>query len=42
MTTQAADWFEKIGFKEASIDSLPQARRARWTPERNSKVFRLS
>ena len=41
MTTQAADWFEKIGFKEDSIDSLPQARRARWTPERNSKVFRL-
>ncbi len=41
MTTQAADWFEKIGFKEDSIDSLPQARRAKWTPERGSKVFRL-
>ena len=41
MTTQAADWFEKIGFKEDSIDSLPQARRAKWTPERGSKVYRL-
>ncbi len=42
MTTQAADWFEKIGFKGDSLDSLPQARRAKWTPERNSKVYRLS
>ena len=41
MTTQATDWFEKIGFKEDSIESLPQARRAKWTPERNSKVYRL-
>ena len=42
MTTQAADWFEKIGFKEDSVDSLPALRRAKWTPERNSKVYRLS
>ncbi len=41
MTTQAADWFEKIGFKEDTIESLPQARRAKWSPERGSKVFRL-
>lgn len=41
MTTQATDWFEKIGFKEDSIESLPQARRAKWTPERGSKVYRL-
>ena len=41
MTTQAADWFEKIGFKEDSVDSLPAARRAKWSPERGSKVFRL-
>lgn len=41
MTTQAADWFEKIGFKEDTIESLPPARRAKWTPERGSKVFRL-
>lgn len=42
MTTQASDWFEKIGFKEDSIDSLPAARRAKWTPERGSKVYRLN
>ena len=41
MTTQASDWFEKIGFKEDSIDSIPAERKAKWTPERNSKVFRL-
>ena len=41
MTTQAADWFEKIGFKEDSIESLPALRRAKWTPERGSKVFSL-
>ena len=41
MTTQAADWFEKLGFKEDSIESLPPARRAIWTPERGSKAYRL-
>ncbi|MBR6340612.1 MAG: amino-acid N-acetyltransferase [Treponema sp.] len=41
MTTQAADWFEKIGFAEDTIESIPQARRAKWSPERGSKVFRL-
>lgn len=42
MTTQAADWFEKLGFVQDSVDSLPQERRAIWTKERNSKVYRLS
>ena len=42
MTTQAADWFEKLGFKEDKIESLPESRRAKWNPERNSKVYRLS
>ena len=41
MTTQAADWFEKFGFKEDSIDSIPAERKKLWSPERNSKVFRL-
>ena len=41
MTTQAADWFERLGFVEDKIDSLPAERRAIWTPERNSKVYRL-
>ena len=42
MTTQAADWFEKIGFREDKIDSIPAERKALWSPERNSKVYRLS
>lgn len=42
MTTQAIDWFEKLGFTEDKIESLPEERRARWTTERNSKVYRLN
>ena len=42
MTTQTADWFEKLGFVPDSVESLPEARRAIWTKERNSKVYRLS
>lgn len=41
MTTQAADWFEKLGFEEDKIESLPEKRREIWTAQRNSKVFRL-
>lgn len=41
MTTQAADWFEKLGFVEDTLDSIPAKRREKWTPERNSKVYRL-
>lgn len=40
MTTQASDWFEKLGFVLDSIDSLPEERKKIWTPERNSKVYR--
>lgn len=41
LTTQTADWFEKLGFKKDSVESLPKERRALWSPERNSKVLRL-
>ena len=41
MTTQAIDWFEKLGFTEDSIESIPASRRAKWSPNRNSKVYRL-
>lgn len=40
LTTQAADWFQSLGFKPDEVNSLPAERRAKWTPERNSKVFR--
>ena len=42
MTTQAIDWFEKLGFTEDKIESLPDQRRAKWSPDRNSKVYRLN
>ena len=41
MTTQASDWFEKIGFAEDKIDSIPDERKKLWSPERGSKVYRL-
>ena len=41
MTTQTADWFEKLGFVEDSIESIPAERRKIWDPRRGSKVFRL-
>lgn len=42
LTTKTSDWFEHLGFKPDKVDSLPQERRAIWTPERNSKVFRIT
>lgn len=42
MTTQSADWFEKLGFVQDKIESIPAARKSIWTPERNSKVYRLN
>ena len=41
MTTQASDWFEKIGFAEDKIESIPAERKKLWSPERGSKVYRL-
>ena len=41
MTTQASDWFEKIGFAEDKIETIPAERKKLWSPERNSKVYRL-
>ncbi|WP_407426548.1 amino-acid N-acetyltransferase [Treponema sp.] len=41
LTTQTADWFEKQGFLPDRIDSLPDKRREKWSPQRGSKLFRL-
>jgi len=40
LTTQAADWFETLGFVESEVSTLPEERRKLWSPERNSKVYR--
>lgn len=42
LTTQTADWFEKIGFTADKIESMPHERKQIWNPERNSKLFRLN
>ncbi len=42
MTTQTADFFEKLGFAPDSIDSIPPERKKLWNPERGSKVYRKS
>ena len=41
MTTQTADWFEKLGFEEDTLDSIPEVRRKLWDSRRGSKVYRL-
>lgn len=41
MTTQTADWFEKLGFEEDKIDSIPEERKKLWDSRRGSKVYRL-
>ena len=41
MTTQTADWFEKLGFEEDSLDTIPEERRKIWDSRRASKVYRL-
>ena len=42
LTTKTADWFERMGFSADSIDTIPEKRRQKWTPSRNSKVLRMN
>jgi len=41
LTTQTSDWFEKLGFKISTVESLPEKRKEKWTKERGSKVLRF-
>jgi amino-acid N-acetyltransferase len=41
LTTQSQDWFESLGFKESSVDSLPEKKRKVYDQNRKSKVFAL-
>ena len=41
LTTQTQDWFESLGFRETSVDSLPARKRQVYDHERKSKVFSL-
>jgi len=42
LTTQTQDWFESLGFKETSVNSLPEQKRKVYDQNRNSKVFALA
>jgi amino-acid N-acetyltransferase len=41
LTTRTQDWFELLGFREAGVESLPEARRKIYDHSRRSKVFAL-
>jgi amino-acid N-acetyltransferase len=41
LTTQTHDWFERLGFREAPVESLPEQKRRLYDKNRNSKVFAL-
>ncbi|MBQ3980437.1 MAG: GNAT family N-acetyltransferase, partial [Treponema sp.] len=41
MTTQTADWFERLGFEESDLSTIPEERRKLWDSRRGSKVYRL-
>jgi amino-acid N-acetyltransferase len=41
LTTLTHDWFELLGFKEASLESLPEKKRRLYDRNRRSKIFAL-
>ncbi|MFP3088694.1 amino-acid N-acetyltransferase [Treponema sp. TIM-1] len=41
LTIHTHDWFESLGFKECSVESLPPSRRKNYDQCRNSKIFAL-
>jgi amino-acid N-acetyltransferase len=41
LTTRTQDWFELLGFKECSVESLPERKRKAYDRNRKSKPFAL-
>jgi amino-acid N-acetyltransferase len=41
LTTQTQDWFESLGFKETTVETLPEQRRKVYDQSRKSKIFAL-
>ena len=39
LTTQAADWFYQLGFRDGTLQDLPPSKRAKYNKVRNSKVL---
>lgn len=42
MTTQTTDWFKEHGFREGTVEDLPDNKKRLYNVKRNSKVFFLS
>jgi amino-acid N-acetyltransferase len=41
LTLRSHDWFESLGFREASIDTLPEKKRRVYNHVRNSQIYAL-
>ena len=41
LTTRTLDWFERFGFVEADLESLPVSRRQTYNHARKSRIFAL-
>ena len=41
LTTRTHDWFEALGFRESTVETLPAKKRETYDTSRNSKVFAL-
>jgi amino-acid N-acetyltransferase len=41
LTTRSQDWFESLGFRETSPETLPEKKHRLYDHNRNSKVFAL-
>jgi amino-acid N-acetyltransferase len=41
LTTQTLDWFEKFGFVETELESLPARKRKAYNHARKSRIFGL-
>jgi amino-acid N-acetyltransferase len=39
LTTQTGDWFQKLGFVETDVSSLPEKKRVSYSLQRKSRVF---
>ncbi len=39
LTTQTSDWFERLGFEESTLDSIPAEKRERYDRKRNSRIY---
>jgi len=39
LTTQTADWFEKLGFREGELNEIARKKRYHYNNYRNSKIY---